>query len=178
MTNKRNTNIAIILALVVVALFVALGFFGVRGFVTPQASLPGPQIILDELQATGTVSELRTHDFTIGDGVEAKAGDIVVVHYTGVLPDGTVFDSSLNRGEPFAFQLGVGQVIKGWDQGVAGMKVGGRRLLAIPPDLAYGANAVGTIPPNSTLIFDVQLLQVINVDENGQPITTEIAPAE
>lgn len=172
MSTKRNTHIAIILALVVVALFVALGFFGIRGFGAPQAALPGPQSILDELSETGTVSELRIHDFVEGTGAEATPGSIIVVHYTGVLPDGTVFDSSHNRGEPFAFQLGAGQVIQGWDDGFSGMKVGGRRLLAIPPELGYGENGVGSIPPNATLIFDVELLQVVGVNEDEEEAGT------
>lgn len=154
-----------ILAIIVIALFLALGFFGIRGLNAPRAELSGPQAILDELAETGTVSELRVYDFTVGDGAIATHGDTVVVHYTGVLPDGTVFDSSYNRGEPFVFQLGTGQVIQGWDQGFDGMKVGGRRLLVIPPEMGYGPNGNGVIPPNATLVFDVELLQVVQVNE-------------
>ncbi len=89
------------------------------------------------------------------------AGKTVSVHYTGKLTDGTKFDSSLDRGDPFSFRLGAGQVIKGWDQGVAGMKVGGKRLLTIPPELGYGQRGFpGAIPPNSTLVFEVELLGV------------------
>ena len=99
-------------------------------------------------------------DTTPGKGTEAVAGKAVTVHYTGTLKDGTKFDSSVDRKEPFTFNLGAGQVIKGWEQGIVGMKVGGKRKLVIPAELAYGANAVGVIPANSTLIFEVELLEV------------------
>ena len=103
---------------------------------------------------------LQIEDLQVGDGAEAKAGQRVSVHYTGWLTNGTKFDSSKDRGRPFEFVLGAGQVIKGWDQGVAGMKIGGKRKLTIPPELGYGAQNVGggLIPPNSTLLFEVELL--------------------
>lgn len=104
---------------------------------------------------------LEIEDIEVGAGTEAVSGNRVEVHYTGRLTDGTKFDSSLDRGQPFGFQLGAGQVIKGWDQGVAGMKVGGKRKLTIPPELAYGERGFpGAIPPNSTLVFDVELVAV------------------
>ena len=107
------------------------------------------------------VTELKIEDLKKGKGDEALAGDNVLVHYTGWLTDGTKFDSSVDRGEPFPFQLGAGQVISGWDQGVAGMRVGGKRKLTIPPDMGYGAaGAGGVIPPNATLIFEVELLEI------------------
>ena len=100
-------------------------------------------------------------DLKAGTGAEAKAGDRVSVHYTGTLTDGTKFDSSRDRGQPFSFTLGQGRVIKGWDVGVAGMKVGGRRKLTIPPDEGYGSRGAGAvIPPGATLEFDVELLGI------------------
>ncbi len=100
-------------------------------------------------------------DLQVGTGAAATAGHKVEVHYTGWLTDGSKFDSSLDRGEPFTFTLGAGMVIQGWDQGVAGMKVGGKRKLVIPPELGYGARGAGrVIPPNATLVFEVELLGV------------------
>jgi len=107
------------------------------------------------------VTELKIEDLKKGTGAEAKAGATVSVHYTGWLTDGTKFDPAVDRGTPFEFPLGAGNVIAGWDQGVEGMKVGGKRRLTIPPDLGYGAQgAGGAIPPNATLVFDVELLDV------------------
>jgi FKBP-type peptidyl-prolyl cis-trans isomerase len=104
---------------------------------------------------------LKSEDLEVGTGDEAKTGKTVSVHYTGTLTNGSKFDSSLDRGKPFEFQLGAGRVIKGWDQGVVGMKVGGKRKLTIPSDLAYGTRGFPpVIPPNSTLVFEIELLGV------------------
>jgi FKBP-type peptidyl-prolyl cis-trans isomerase len=106
---------------------------------------------------------LEIEDLQVGEGIEAANGDQVTVHYTGWLLDGTKFDSSLDRGKPFTFELGARQVIQGWDSGVRGMQVGGIRKLTIPPELAYGDRAVGggLIPANSTLVFEVKLLEIM-----------------
>jgi FKBP-type peptidyl-prolyl cis-trans isomerase len=107
------------------------------------------------------MSDLQIEVLKQGDGAEAKAGHTVTVHYTGTLTDGAKFDSSRDRGQGFSFKLGAGQVIKGWDQGVAGMKIGEQRKLTIPAHLGYGAQGFpGAIPPNSTLVFDVELIAV------------------
>ena len=108
-----------------------------------------------------TSSGLQYADLVVGQGREAHAGETVTVHYTGTLVDGTKFDSSKDRNTPFSFPLGAGRVIKGWDEGVEGMKIGGTRKLVIPPQLGYGARGAGSaIPPNATLIFIVELLDL------------------
>jgi peptidylprolyl isomerase len=112
-------------------------------------------------QYTTTESGLKYYDIVVGDGATPSQGQVVTVHYTGWLEDGTVFDSSVERGEPFTFALGVGGVIPGWDEGLASMKVGGKRQLMVPADLAYGEQGSGgVIPPGATLIFDVELISV------------------
>ncbi len=106
-----------------------------------------------------TSSGLQYQDLVVGDGAEAQTGQNVEVHYTGWLTSGEKFDSSVDRGQPFKFALGAGMVIRGWDEGVSGMRIGGKRKLVIPPDLGYGARgAGGVIPPNATLVFEVELL--------------------
>jgi FKBP-type peptidyl-prolyl cis-trans isomerase len=136
---------------------VATALFGQGGSAKPDTSAPtkvtGP--------GTQMVGGLEYWDIKVGTGATAIQGHTVKVHYTGWLTNGKKFDSSVDRGEPFTFDLGSHQVIKGWDEGVAGMKVGGKRQLRIPPELGYGSRgAGGAIPPNATLIFDVELLGV------------------
>lgn len=145
---SKNEWVAIVIAVFVV------GFFFVFG-----------QMIIDIINPSAKSkvmqqSELQIQDELVGTGEVAVAGKRVTVHYTGRFLDGNIFDSSVNRGEPFQFILGTGQVIKGWDQGVAGMKVGGKRILIVPPELGYGPNDYGPIPGGSILIFDVELLKV------------------
>lgn len=109
-----------------------------------------------------TDSGLKYEDLVLGEGDAAAAGKRVRVHYTGWLTSGSKFDSSVDRNDPFVFNLGAGQVIRGWDEGVQGMQVGGKRKLTIPPQLGYGARgAGGVIPPNATLVFEVELLEVL-----------------
>ena len=103
---------------------------------------------------------LVSEDLVVGTGATAAVGDTVTVHYVGTFTNGTKFDSSYDRGQPFPFRLGAGQVIAGFDQGVTGMKVGGKRRLTIPPSLAYGSTGQGSIPPNTTLVFEVDLLSI------------------
>ena len=126
---------------------------------------PGTADESKDAKVVTTASGLKYQDLKVGDGVTAQAGDVVQVHYTGWLtPDGVTkgkkFDSSVDRGEPFPFKLGAGEVIKGWDEGVAGMKVGGKRRLIIPSSLGYGDAGSGPIPPKATLLFDVELLKI------------------
>lgn len=140
---------------------------GANGKIPPNAALIFEVELLDVIGSSPdalpptSVTELKIEDLAIGNGAEAKAGDTLRIHYTGWLEDGTKFDSSHDSGQPIEFVLGQGEVIKGWDQGIVGMKVGGKRKLTIPPNLAYGAEgAPGFIPPNAALIFEVELLEI------------------
>jgi len=125
---------------------------------TTTMELPGEKTTMEKQI---TPSGLGYIDVAIGTGASPKTGDKVTVHYTGFLTNGTKFDSSVDRGQPFSFTIGLGQVIKGWDEGVMSMKVGGKRKLVIPPQLGYGSRgAGGVIPPNAELVFDVELLGI------------------
>lgn len=152
--NWKNIAIVFIFILVVITGFVAVSFLGDR----IQKSNSGTD---ENRSKEGGVDMLQTEDILEGKGEEVKSGDTILVHYTGTLLDGTKFDSSLDRNEPFSFTLGAGEVIAGWDQGIVGMRVGGKRKLTIPPDLAYGQTGAGSqIPPNATLVFEVELLEM------------------
>ncbi|MGE8409712.1 MAG: FKBP-type peptidyl-prolyl cis-trans isomerase [Pseudomonas sp.] len=110
-------------------------------------------------------SELQITDVQLGDGKEVVKGALITTHYTGTLADGSVFDSSHQRGKPFQCVIGTGRVIKGWDQGLMGMKVGGKRTLVVPAHLGYGERTMGSIPPNSDLHFEIELLEVLTRDD-------------
>jgi len=134
----------------ITAVLIALAVIGVS--LWKYLSPSGPE--------TTTASGLKYVDEVVGNGESPSPGKTVIVHYTGRLENGTKFDSSVDRGQPFQFPIGVGRVIKGWDEGVMTMKIGGKRKLIIPPELGYGSRSAGQIPPNSTLIFEVELLGV------------------
>ena len=150
----RNFFITVVICVIALGIFVYF-IFGFNGNLQQTSAAPTPAKTSD-----GSASKLQIHDEKIGTGEAVKKGDMVVINYTGTLQDGTKFDSSYDRGQPFETKIGVGQVIKGWDEGVIGMKVGGKRKLVIPPQLGYGDQAVGPIPANSTLIFDVELVGI------------------
>jgi FKBP-type peptidyl-prolyl cis-trans isomerase FkpA len=158
--NRQRTIIGII-ALLVITL---IAFLVYRDFTTK--SQPYPIGKLDSTPPTPSVSAITTasgliyEDLQVGDGATVKSGDTVTVNYTGWLTDGTKFDSSIDRGQTSDFTIGAGNVIAGWDEGVVGMKVNGTRLLEIPPSLGYGSTANASIPANSTLIFEVQLVAI------------------
>lgn len=149
-------KIAIIIAVVAVIVSV-LFIFKIIPF-----ELPGQTkaVVTEQTNPTASGGELKIEDTVVGTGDAVKSGDTIVIHYKGTLEDGTQFDSSYDRGAPFETKIGVGEVIQGWDEGVIGMKTGGKRTLTIPPSLGYGDQAVGTIPANSTLIFDVELVEI------------------
>jgi len=168
MNNKKTT--LILVALVIVGVGALLYWMRTpQDVATQELQSPGSNQQTTQLPMQETTSitmqtlpdGLQIGDVVVGTGTEAVAGKEETVHYTGTFIDGTKFDSSLDRGKPFPFKLGAGMVIKGWDEGVAGMKVGGKRKLIIPSDLGYGPNGYpGAIPPNATLLFDVELLGV------------------
>jgi FKBP-type peptidyl-prolyl cis-trans isomerase FkpA len=151
--NRKQWIGTIILALLIAAALVAIN---------QDRLFPDPPIISEaNPNMITTNSGLQYEDLVIGDGQEAQAGDLVSVHYTGWLTDGTKFDSSKDRNQPFEFSLGAGMVIRGWDEGVAGMNIGGQRKLTIPANLGYGSRgAGGVIPPNANLVFEVELLGI------------------
>lgn len=154
--NWKNIAIVFVFILVTISLIAALTYLGDRNkrsdSETKQSGIGNEE---------GGVDVFLTEDILEGEGEEVKSGDTISVHYTGTLLDGTKFDSSLDRSEPFSFTLGAGEVIAGWDQGIVGMRVGGKRKLTIPPDLAYGQTGAGSqIPPNATLVFEVELLEI------------------
>ncbi len=153
-----NSNLIFVLVMVVLAVGAFFYFYRLK---------PAEQAVQETSPSTGSgqggdkVQDLVKEDLVVGTGTEAIPGKKVTVHYTGTLTNGQKFDSSLDRGQPFTFNLGSGQVIQGWDIGVAGMKVGGKRKLTIPPHLGYGERGAGAaIPPNATLLFEVELLKV------------------
>jgi peptidylprolyl isomerase/FKBP-type peptidyl-prolyl cis-trans isomerase FkpA len=163
---ENKFNILNILGYVFVVGAVTFGIvYILKNYKVPIAETPvaeNKEVVQNEVvQNEITQNELKIEDLVVGTGTEAVSGKSVTVHYTGTLTDGTKFDSSKDRGEPFTFNLGAGEVIKGWDQGVVGMKVGGKRKLTIPSELGYGTQgAGGVIPPNATLIFEIELLGV------------------
>ncbi|KND47299.1 MAG: FK506-binding protein 2 [Parcubacteria bacterium C7867-004] len=178
--NVTGNGVAIALA---VALAGAFLFFGSSFLTLPFGSQDAAvEVATEEASSTGALvlpvnqnamdpqeqmaqgelpTVLTASDTVIGTGAEAKTGDTVIVTYIGALPDGTVFDASKNHGDgTFSFTLGEGRVIQGWDKGVVGMKVGGTRQLVIPPDMGYGAGGQGPIPPNATLLFEIELVGI------------------
>lgn len=165
--NVTATGVAVALAIIVAFGLLVFGPGMYNPFNTPAEDTTMLPITMTEDQTQNPPlpeelpTELAVSDTVVGTGAEAQQGSTVSVLYTGMLPDGTVFDASSRHGnQPFSFTLGGGQVIQGWDQGLTGMKEGGKRRLIIPPSMGYGSQDLGVIPPNSTLIFDVELLEV------------------
>ncbi|MBY0110539.1 FKBP-type peptidyl-prolyl cis-trans isomerase [Patescibacteria group bacterium] len=151
---NTTTGIAVALAVAVAMIFL---FFGPTFFNLFSTNQDLTMPLENNSQPTLLIS-----DAVVGTGAEAKAGDTISVNYVGRFEDGSVFDASANHGGPFSFVLGAGAVIPGWDQGVVGMKEGGRRVLSVPPELGYGMNDYGPIPGGSTLIFEIELVDVAN----------------
>ena len=139
-------------------IILGLAFIIIAVLVMGYVFWPRPKPVTPKIMETATGQQLIIEDLKTGNGAQVKEGDSVTVNYVGLLTDGTQFDSSFVHGKPFIFTLGTGQVIEGWDKGLLGMKVGGKRKLTIPPDMAYGARGIGAIGPNATLIFEIDLL--------------------
>jgi len=166
--SRSNRKRVLLISFFLVAFFIFLIYFSKNflkrkeeagGIPVPEDTLEKSYKVSDNLQSMGVFSGI---DLVIGTGKETKKGDSVSVNYVGTLSDGTKFDSSYDRGEPFIFTLGAGEVIKGWDVGILGMHEGGKRRLTIPPDYGYGEEGSGSvIPPNATLVFEVELLKVM-----------------
>jgi|SRR3989338_2730606 len=157
---KLSKHEAIAVGVALVVTFAVL-FLGNYFFNKSPAPAEDKQVV--PIETVGEVfgsQVLGVEDINLGNGEAVKIGDMISVHYVGTLTDGTKFDSSYDRGEPIAFSVGSGQLIKGFDNGVVGMKVGGKRKLTIPPELAYGAQGSGAIPANSTIIFQVELVKI------------------
>jgi len=154
----KNFIAAVIIGVLVLIIF-AYFIFGLNGS-TPAANTTDSMTIPTAPAPTSSSDKLQIQDEKNGTGRTVQKGDTVEINYVGTLANGTKFDASADHGGPFTTQIGVGQVIKGWDEGVIGMKVGGKRKLTIPPSLGYGNQAAGSIPPNSTLIFQVELVKI------------------
>lgn len=146
----------------VIAVFASMGMLAYLFFSGPFMSLFNTNVNVEGQNSPANLpaSGVSIEDTAPGTGETAAPGDELVVHYTGILTSGQVFDSSRDRGEPISFVLGTGRVIRGWDEGLVGMREGGRRILKIAPDYGYGSNAVGAIPPNSHILFEVELIDV------------------
>lgn len=164
---KKNEKIAVFVSLAIILFFFAgasiVGFISQGKANESKDNTASLGELKKEVSQTSSITQtngMTITDIIIGTGEEAVPGKILTVHYTGTLTDGTKFDSSLDRGQPFRFILGAGQVIKGWENGFAGMKVGGKRRLIIPSELGYSDRQIGSIPANSTLLFEVELLAV------------------
>lgn len=162
MQHIKERGLSIVWILIIVAVVIVGGFI----FFSSQQPEEQELVVVEKpqennMEQENTPAGLQIEDISVGEGAVAVSGDQVTVHYVGTFEDGTVFDSSRAKDTPFAFLLGAGRVIQGWDEGVVGMKIGGIRKLVIPPELAYGERgAPGAIPPNSTLYFEIELLKI------------------